>query len=98
MVYRDHNVHNSHWHDGHGQVGQATIVMARVLGLLWMRNPLRIVHQGEHKAPVPACTVRAGRRQSKSCKKGETGHAGPLCCLLTSFTAGSAPSHPLNDA
>ncbi|CAK0753815.1 hypothetical protein CVIRNUC_002249 [Coccomyxa viridis] len=52
------------------EVGQATIVMARVLGLLWMRNPLRIVYQGEQKAPVPACAVRAGRRQSKSCKKG----------------------------
>ena len=73
-----------------GQVGQATIVMARVLGLLWMRNPLRIVYQGEQKAPVPACGVRAGRRQSNSCKKGEA-RRWPLRRLLTSSTADAAP-------
>lgn len=57
------------------QAGSVVIVMARVLGLLWMRNPLAIVHQSEQRAPVPACGVRSGREQPRSSKKGDALHA-----------------------
>lgn len=53
------------------QEGNAVIVMAKVLGLLWMRNPLAILYQKEHQAPVPACPVQSGQRQPESSKKGD---------------------------
>ena len=65
------------WEPSHGpislmmQEGNAVIVMAKVLGLLWMRNPLAILYQKEHQAPVPACPVQSGQRQPESSKKGD---------------------------
>lgn len=53
------------------QVGNAVVVMARVLGLLWMRNPLTILYQEEQKAAIPACTIRGGRQQPQCSKKGD---------------------------
>ena len=53
------------------QEGNTVIVMAKVLGILWMRNPLAILYQKEHQAPVPACLVQSGQRQPESSKKGD---------------------------
>ncbi len=53
------------------QVGSVVIVMARVLGLLWLRNPLAIVHHREQQALIPACTVLSGRQQPESSKSGD---------------------------
>ena len=53
------------------QVGSVVIVMARVLGLLWMRNPLAIVHHAEQQGVVPAHAVEYGRQQPPRFKKGD---------------------------
>ena len=57
------------------QVGSVVLVMARVLGLLWMCNPLAIVHHKEQQGLVPARTILSGRQQPESLKKGRC----PLC-------------------
>jgi hypothetical protein len=56
------------------QVGEHVIVMAHVLGLLWMRNPLRMLFAEEKKGAVPAMTIVAGRSQPPSRKKGAHRH------------------------
>lgn len=61
------------------QVGSVVIVMARVLGLLWMRNPLAIVHHKEQRGVVPACTIESGRQQPESFKKGTALCAAQSC-------------------
>ena len=60
------------------------LVMARVLGLLWMSNPLAIVHHKEQQGLVPACTVLSGRQQPQSLKKGDAPPAAKHCaCVQT---------------
>ena len=67
------------------QVGSVVVVMARVLGLLWMRNPLAIVHSSEQRAPVPARNIRSGREQPRSSKTGDALHT---ACLGASACRG----------
>ncbi|CAL5227530.1 g10519 [Coccomyxa viridis] len=52
------------------EVGSVVLVMARVLGLLWMCNPLAIVHHKEQQGLVPARAILSGRQQPESLKKG----------------------------
>ncbi len=66
------------------QVDSVLIVMARVLGLLWMRNPLAIVHHKEQPGLVPACPILSGRQQPESLKKGDAMSAAePRACTKT---------------
>jgi hypothetical protein len=53
------------------QVGDVVVVMGKVLGLLWMRNPMTITFQKEQQAPVPGRAVTAGRQVPRSSKKGD---------------------------
>lgn len=52
------------------QVGDVVVVMGKVLGLLWMRNPMTITFQEEQQATIPGRSVTAGRQVPKSSKKG----------------------------
>lgn len=53
------------------QVGDVVVVMGKVLGLLWMRNPMTITFQEEQQATIPGRSVTAGRQVPKSSKKGD---------------------------
>ncbi|CAL8462562.1 g2095 [Coccomyxa elongata] len=52
------------------KVGEHVIVMAKVLGLLWMCNPLRIVYAREEKASMPATALLKASRQPACTRKG----------------------------
>ncbi|BDA46429.1 probable UPF0548 protein At2g17695 [Coccomyxa sp. Obi] len=52
------------------KVGEHVIVMAQVLGLLWMCNPLRIVYAREEKAYMPATALLKASRQPACTRKG----------------------------
>ena len=68
------------------QVGAVVMVMARVLGLLWMRNPLAVVHHSEQRGLIPACTILSGRQQPESSKSGDALPAAqPALHLRTRF-------------
>ena len=53
------------------QVGDVVVVMGKVLGLLWMRNPMTITFQKEQQAAIPGRAVTAGQQVPNSSKKGE---------------------------
>ncbi|KAK9906596.1 hypothetical protein WJX75_004704 [Coccomyxa subellipsoidea] len=52
------------------KVGEHVIVMAQVLGLLWMCNPLRIVYVREEKGLLPATASLKARQQPACSKRG----------------------------
>ncbi len=54
----------------HVKVGAHVIVMAQVLGLLWMCNPLRVVYAKEGKALLPGSATLKASCQPACTKKG----------------------------
>ncbi|EIE23935.1 hypothetical protein COCSUDRAFT_32909 [Coccomyxa subellipsoidea C-169] len=52
------------------KVGEHVIVMAQVLGLLWMCNPLRILYAKEEKGLIPAAAMLRARRQPACTSRG----------------------------
>lgn len=64
----------------HVKVGAHVIVLAQVLGLLWMCNPLRVVYAKEGKALMPGSAALEPSRQLACTKKGLS-H--PLACVFS---------------